>query len=292
MAERGLYLDRRAEDREARIKYGLEVSPEESFMAGLGIMSQYLNYRTIADDLYRRYAQADDAAKLLVIGEFQDVYEQFNLFRYGPELVAKLSGRSPYANVGARISAKGPFAAYGYKVEMGDEFVIRQWKDGVEKFRTDFTAVLSNPGMDVEKYQHVINVIGVDPERKHIDRMAIAAFVCEKLSNWDFVKTDIRALFKMIFGGINSLGNFGRQADFCADAALVAQLLSDEFGYRAQVQNVHPDGSPFDKGRHQCLVYEDGARIDPYFFAHLSGYLADSANYRKEFSSLSFFGRN
>jgi|GEM_PF-1595428 len=284
---RSLYLDRRAEDDAARKRYGLEVFPEDSFFARIRIMSGYREYEAVVGDLYARYMAADERGKALIIAESEDVYVQFNIFRFGPETVEKMADRTN-ANVGASVFGEGEFQNYGYEIGKEDLVKIEALKTEVEKLKRDFRAVLENPGLSLKNYHHVVRTIGENPDDSHIERMAISACLCNEMAPWHLVKTPLRALLRLVFGGVNSLQNFGKQLDFCADAALVSKILADEIGHRGQITNKHPNGKLMDEGRHQCLVFEDGARIDPFYFGHLSGYLADPANYDKEFNALSF----
>ncbi len=270
-----LYTDRQAEIR-------AETSREESFKAQLSIMMGYLPYRGQAEALWYAYESADEAGKEAVMEQAVDLYEQFNLWRLGPETVAKLRGRSPYANVGVQLSGVGDFDNYTYQLSREDALLVQEWKQEVLGIIENFKGILADPDRFPGKSQTIQRIIGENPEKSHLERLAIALFVNQRRARWSTYATPIRALIGIVLGGIHSLGSFGKKKDFCADAAIVTRFLADEFGYRTSIVNVDVQNLPMKKGIHQAVIYEDGARFDPYLFPHLEGYLANPERYFDE----------
>ena len=267
-------------DRQAAIR--AETSREESFVAQLSIMRGYPEYRGRSDALWHAYESADEPGRETVIEQTIDLYEQFNLWRLGPETIAKLRGRSPYANVGVQLGGVGDFDNYTYELTLEDALLVQEWKAAVLQIIENLKAFLADSQNFPEEAGKIKTIIGESPEKCDIERLAIALFVNKRRARWSRYATPIRALIGIVLGGIHSLGSFGKKKDFCADAAIVTRFLADEFGYRTSIVNVDVQNLPMKKGIHQAVVYEDGARFDPYLFPHLEGYLADFERYAEE----------
>lgn len=273
--EKDLYLSRRANAAEMRCN----PTQEEAFLAALTVMSRYDEYVSTARDLYDEYMAADEERRAAIFEEFRDIYNNFNLWRLGPKVVAQYVERGPYTNYGVQISGSGPFNSYSYVMGVKDVDKVEEWKLKIANLVKEIDQVLADPINDNINFEILSRIIGDSPERKDVERFALAYFLDKRRSSWSMISTRLRALVKMVLGGVNNVSSFGEQKDFCVDIALVGNFLADEMGYRARVENIDPSGNLMSGGRHHALVFEDGARIDNLWFPKQYGYLVDSSRY-------------
>ena len=274
MSINNLYTTRRAETERVRQL----VSPEESFHAQLLIMYQsgipefVAASRRLSDDFMR----ASGETKGALMSEGAAFFHLYNLARFGKERMDHLSSRSDYTNFGAEARASGALSNYGYCLDAEDLLTLAGWKAKIKEMIQKIEEILT-PGNSENERAYIERVIGQNPQRKDIERFAISCLI-NNSKKWNTPFSELRALLGITLGYSSAMREFGKTSGFCADDALVGQILSDEFGYRSTIETtkgMYPHSFPFKNiNLHQSLIYDDGAILDQHVYPHLNGYLA------------------
>jgi hypothetical protein len=301
-----LFLDRKAAAREIGERHGLVPTPEDSFRAQISIMCNHSGFRDRAEQLWAAFHLAEPEKRQQIMDQAAELVGDCQRAMYGDEVVDALAERSPYANMGTIVGGEGVFEKYAHEVRLEDISHLQEWKIEIDKIVERIHGVLGG-SQDSEHYHRIVEVIGAQPEEKHIIRFAIAVFVSNQSARWRPVGTPLRAAWNMVFPSLQSVSKLGDRYDFCADLAIVGKILSDEYGFRAEIkggdeslgasgmrlvsaawrfrfwEQLKLELSRTDKAYHQYLEFlDDGAIFDPIFLPHLSGYLMNGERYEEE----------
>lgn len=161
-----------------------------------------------------------------------------------------------------------------HKFNRPPEAVLSAWKSKVEQIVAEFNDA------NHYRYRRLLKFTnGQIPDQKEILKMAIGTFIAENKSHWP---GDWPLYKKLISKKPQDLSNFGApgREDTCLDEAVIASLLSNEYGLAGWIEGHYNTVNPERKtGVHYLFHLDDDSFLDPSLLSDSFGYAKDREEY-------------